>query len=769
MIPDNYINDTVFHSSFVPVCRNKRRIFPKLRSGGFEMARYSANKKNGQGDAFVVEFRHPAIMDKTGKQGKKIRRGLGSDEGEADKIIKDINGLLSDEKYWCLSATSEATKIFHKKAVEIFYGQMEETIIKDSWLTREEYIKLPSKEQGYCRMLFQGPTGSGKTTVIRQLIGTKPDEISFPAISSSRTTICDTEFIFCAETNSEAIVTFVTQTQAMKLIEECITEAFKRAIFNDTNKNIAKALLTHPEQRFRLSYFLGQYKNIKRELSEGTIENQYPDGALLFNELEDIIEKIKLLSDEAKRVFPPEDNSIDEVVELLYEDYLKDDSEDFAEIVELIINTIKLRFSVVKKGDYKLDTRGWPIYWKMATQDKEELIEQMRWFAGNDGRRFGQLLAPIVNGIRIKADFKPNWMGEDESHKLVILDGEGIGHDSGITTSLPINITKRFQDVDVIAVVDNAVQPMLNIPKMIISDVASRGYHNKLAILYTRFEEVQGASLIDEEDRKDHVFAIQNGAIDSLAAQGMNSKVVRQIREHLNTKSYFLPNANDLKSNNEYLVEQIQDFIKYCNEKIQEEENSFDAVPEYDFGRLFLVVKDSSEAFTRKWHGILGIASSEYTKRHWSQIKALSNRLANWANALNYSDLQPVSDASGYLVKLMSNFLNTPIEWNGKKVPNQKQQQDVINKISNAVSNKINDLFVESMKIENNNLWSEAYNYRGRGSSSLRSEKIRSIFDRCLPSPKVNYDEFSDKLVKELKDIVKNAIDQINLNVRNEE
>lgn len=727
------------------------------------MGRYSANKKRGQGDAFVVEFRHPVIMDKTGKQGKKIRRGLGSAEGEADIIIRDINGLLSDEKYWCLSETLEATKNFHKKAVEIFYGQMEETIIKDSWLTREEYIKLPSKEDGYCRMLFQGPTGSGKTTVIRQLIGTNPDEISFPAISSSRTTICDTEFIFCQESNSEAIVTFITQIQAMRLIEECVAEAFKRAIFNETNKNIAKALLTHPEQRFRLSYFLGQYKSIQRELSGDSVDNAYPDTALLFSELESIIEKIKLLADEAKRICPPEDNNIDEVVELLYEDYLKEDSEDFAEIVETIITIVKSRFSVVKKGNYKFDTRGWPIYWQMDTKDKEELIEQMRWFAGNDGRRFGQLLAPIVNGIRIKADFKPNWMGKDESNKLVILDGEGIGHDSSIATNLPISITKRFQDVDIIALVDNAVQPMLNIPKMIISDVASRGYHKKLAVLYTRFEEVQGASLIDDEDRQDHVFAIQNGAIESFDAQGMNSKVVRQIREHLNTKTYFLPNANDLKSDNEYLIDQIQNFIKYCNEKIKEEESFFDAVPEYDFGRLFLVVKDSSEVFARKWNGILGIASSEYTKRHWSQIKALSNRLANWANALNYSDLQPVSDASGYLVKLMSNFLNTPSEWSGTKTPNPKQQQDVVNKISNIVSDKINDLFVESMKIENHNLWSEAYNYRGGGSASKRSEKIRDIFDRCLPSPKVNYDEFSDKLVRELKEIVKNAIDQINL------
>lgn len=727
------------------------------------MARYKANKKKGLGEAFVVEFRHPVIMDKTGKQGKKIRRGLGLVEAEADNIISDLNGLLSDEKYWCISEMLEASKVFHKKAVDIFYGQMEETIVSDPWTTREEHINLPGREKGYCRVLFQGPTGSGKTTVIRQLVGTDPDEISFPAISSSRTTICDTEFIFSTDETCEAIVTFIPQIQALKLVEECVVEAFKRAVFDNDDKSIAKALLTHPEQRFRLSYILGQYKvNQREKAGMEDAEVPYPDGALLFSELEATIKRIKALADEAKEACPPEGNNIDEIIEILYEDYLKDDSEEFADIVDTIMGIVKSRFSIIGKGKYKLDTRGWPLYWKMESQGKDELIEQMRWFAGNDGRRFGQLLAPLVNGIRIKANFKPGWMSDEKDVRLVIIDGEGVGHDSNIITSLPINITRRFEEVDIIAVVDNAAQPMLNIPKVIISDVANRGYYNKLCILYTRFEEVQGASLIDDEDRQDHVLAIQNGAIDSLDSQGMNSKVVRQTREHLYKQAYFLPKANDLRNTEEYLIEQMECFLEHCSEVIAKEIVELEYLPEYDYGRLFLVVKDASEVFLRKWYSILGITGgTEYPKKHWSQIKALSNRFANWANVLNYADLQPVSDAAGYMVKLMSNFLNTPVGWKNNCVPDQKQLQDVINKLTNIVSNKINDLFVQNMKVDHNSQWREAFNYRGGGSTSDRATKIREIYEQCLPSPKVNYDEYSDCLVKQLKDIIQNAISAI--------
>lgn len=731
------------------------------------MARYSAKKKRGQKDAYVVEFRHPVILDKMGKQGKKIRRGLGLDEREADEIVEDLNKILSDEKYWYISEIKNADKVFHKKAVEIFYSYMEETIINDSWLVREEYLALPNKEDGYCRVLLQGATGSGKTTIIRQLIGTKPEEISFPAISSSRTTICDTEFIFSEHEMAKAIVTFNTQSQTIKLIEECVIEGFKRAVLKEGNKDIAKALLTHPEQRFRLSYMLGQYK-IQKQIEKEAVEEDggekvVPNRKELYAELERIIEKIKNLAIEAEEIFQPQSDNVDEVIELLYEDYLREDSEQFAEIVNNILATIKSKFMIVAKGEYKFDNRGWPVYWKIETKNKEELLEQMKWFAGNDGRKFGQLLAPVVNGIRISANFKPHWLKEDIDTKLVIIDGEGVGHNSNTMTSIPINITKKFQDVDIIAIVDNAVQPMLNIPKVIISDVASRGYHNKLALLYTRFEDVQGASLIDDEDRQDHVIAIQDGAIESFEAQGMNRKVVRQVREHLKNNVYFLSRANDLKNTEEELIEQLESFLCHCVKVVEEKEQIATNIPKYDYGRLYLVVKDAAEVFGRKWSGILGISNSEYPKRHWTQIKALANRLANWANVLNYSDLQPASDAAGYIVKLMSNFLNTPMGWVGDKEPNENEKEAIINKLSNIISDRINELIVNSMKNEQHAMWVEAYNYRGPGSAAMRSQKIKSIYDYCVPAPMASYDEFSDRLVRELSLIIETAIGQLDI------
>ncbi len=53
-----------------------------------------------------------------------------------------------------------------------------------------------SREAGfYARAQFIGTTGAGKTTVVRQVIGTDPASERFPSISAAKTTICDIEVI----------------------------------------------------------------------------------------------------------------------------------------------------------------------------------------------------------------------------------------------------------------------------------------------------------------------------------------------------------------------------------------------------------------------------------------------------------------------------------------------------------------------------------------------------------------------------------------------
>ncbi|KZE63730.1 hypothetical protein AWM68_11475 [Fictibacillus phosphorivorans] len=733
------------------------------------MVTYSARLTKSGVNSWAVEFRHPVLMDREGKQGRKIRRGLGINKDDAQLIVDDLNGLLEDETLWSLTEQKHALSRFNPKVVDIFYSQMEEDVISDPWEIRNSKIKIPKNTEGYARVMYLGTTGAGKTTVIRQMIGTEPDEISFPAISASRTTTCNTEYIF-KEGNWSGIVTFISQAQTIKLIEECVWEAFRRAAIGEDTKTIAKAFLSHPEQRFRLSYFLGQYRSSERKLTpskgvqEDVLETPYPDQEALKKDIEYILQQIQLLAEEAKNEFPPDGENVDEIIDELYEVYVREDTERFNDLVQYVLGLIKKRFDVIQEGTIHRDTRGWPLYWQHESEDKWEVIKMMRWFAGNEGRRFGQLLAPVVNGVRLQGPFKPSWWTDEKPPRLVVIDGEGIGHDSNITTSIPMEVTNRFKETDAVVLVDNATQPMLDIPKVILREATSRGQLEKLMVVYTRFDQVEGSNMIDDEDRIDHILGIQNGAIEAMQeAYNLNPKLIRQLRDHLKDATFFFPNTNELKNTSDELKEEMDKFIQaLCDKSLDVDfqtpnANGNKAIPSYDFGRLVLVINETEELFMQKWMGLLGLSTSQFPKQHWMRIKALSNRLANWPNTVEYNDLKPASDLASYMMQRINEFINTPKQWS-TNVPDEIAI-NILQNLSQTISDKINQLVLNRIKIENHVQWITAYNFRGTGSTILRAKEMRDIFEKTIPRPKITYDSHSDDLLEAIKNMITEAIE----------
>ncbi|MCK9857598.1 hypothetical protein [Paenibacillus sp. ATY16] len=729
---------------------------------------YSARLTKSGVNSWAVEFRHPVLKDREGKQGRKIRRGLGSDQESAQLIVDALNSLLSDEKFWSLNVQKEAKEEFHSKAVEIFYDQMEEDIVSDPWELRNEKIKLPSNDDGYSRVMFLGTTGAGKTTVIRQVIGTEPDEISFPAISSSRTTTCNTEFIF-REGNWSGVVTFISQAQAIKLIEECVWEAFRRAVIGEDEKTIAKALLSHPEQRFRLSYLLGQYRasskqNTIRTQDQEQPEVPYPDQLALQTDIDFIIKEIQSLAAEALDQYTPDEDQVDEAIDKLYESWIREETERFNEVVYFILNLIKSRFELVRTGQLYKDTRGWPVYWFNQSDDKAEVVTMMRWFAGNEGRRFGQLLAPVVNGVRLEGPFQPSWWQGSTPPRLVLVDGEGIGHDSNITTSIPMEVTNKFKEIDAVVLVDNATQPMLDIPKVILREASSRGQQDKMMVVYTRFDQVQGSNMLDEEDRRDHVLGIQTGAIEAMQeAYNLNPKTIRLLRDHLEQNAFFFSNANDLKNPSDELIMEMENFIESVLAKADKPELQLSSgvlsTPIYDYGRLVIAITETEELFMQKWLGLLGLRNSQFPKQHWARIKALSVRAASWPNIVEYNDLKPASDLAGYLMQRLDAFLSVPKEWSA--ISPEDLKHSVLQRLAETVSDKINHLILRRLKIDLHSQWIAAQNYRDSGSAAKRASEIRSIYEKAIPMPKITYDSVSGDLLEELKTILEDSIKEL--------
>jgi hypothetical protein len=206
---------------------------------------YTASKARSNRPGWSISFRHPLRTDARGRPGLKIRRGLGTSDVEtADKLVTEMNELLADPAWWNTTRRQEAEAKFSKVIVDAFYDEIQAGRTEPSAL-REQHIRMPDAlGDKYTRVLFVGTTGAGKTTLVRQLIGSDPETDRFPSTAPAKTTISDIEAIL-AEGEFEAAITFFTEFQVQANIEECIADACLAVLDESPTDVIADRLLNH--------------------------------------------------------------------------------------------------------------------------------------------------------------------------------------------------------------------------------------------------------------------------------------------------------------------------------------------------------------------------------------------------------------------------------------------------------------------------------------------------------------------------------------------
>ena len=165
--------------------------------------------------------------------------------------------------------------------------------------------------------------------------------------------------------------------------------------------------------------------------------------------------------------------------------------EGFHELVQDILEDVRARFDLSNAGELVKRRSGWPELWTFSTEDRDEFIRHIRWFSSNYWPQFGKLLTPLVDGIRVRGPLFPQFI--EGSPKVAFIDGQGLGHTPDSSSSVTTRVTRRFDQVDVILLVDNAQQPMQAAPLSVLRAVASSGHHNKLAIAFTHFDQIKGS------------------------------------------------------------------------------------------------------------------------------------------------------------------------------------------------------------------------------------------------------------------------------------
>lgn len=723
--------------------------------------RFSATLSRSQGrTAWAVIFRHPVRVDpNTGKPGLRVRQGLGTtDEAEAGELKNELNELLAEEAFWSVSARPEAEKRYHRRVVEIFFHGMEPEQ-SDFGAIRESLLPLPSsKDSEYRRALLLGTTGAGKTTLLRQLIGTDPQTERFPSTSTAKTTVHETEVVL-GPGPYKAVVTFFPIDEVREHLNECISEAVLSAYRGDGDAEVMRKLLMHVNQRFRFNYVLGngpQHEDPEDDADEADdaaerVEDASPDDSIDLEATNAVLAKslaaVRAIAERHGDQLKTELGAFDErdqrVVDELFEEELDRrlrEDDDFHAVSDGIMDEIELRFSLLAEGAVRRNKQGWPQSWSWQTEDRASFIRTVTRFSSNHAPRFGRLLTPLVNGVRVSGAFLPGW-NDGQQPKLVLLDGEGLGHTPKSVAAISTSLTRRIESTDAIVLVDSAVQPMQAAPVSAMKEMVTSGNASKLLLVFSRFDEVKGDNLPNAAAREQHVLASAENVLASIGEE-LGPFAERALRCRIKDACFFVGNIdaelNPSKKAHQRTIAQLQGLIAAID-AIVEKPAPVHAKPVYDRMNLVLAVKNAAESFHDVWWPRLGLKYKPGVgKEHWKRIWALSRRLSTPGLGDEYDNLKPVADLRKQLQDRLYVLLQNPLRWDPAEPTDDAHKQQVFDGLANALSVKMLDLATRRVRAERMPEWQSAFNQSGRGSSYARASIIgERIYDRAAPIPDV--------------------------------
>ncbi len=727
-----------------------------------------------------VIFRHPFRLDR-GRPGRRVRRSLGTtDKEKAQKLVDQANVLLSDSKWWSPAMREQAERLFAREIVAAFYDDLVPAP-RDGWTLRDSVVPVPSPEDGYARVLFLGTTGAGKTTLLRQLIGTGTKHEKFPSTSTAKTTTCDIEIITADVDRFKVVVSFLPKDLIRQYVEECVVATAVGFIEGERYELTTRRFLEHSEQRFRLSYILGTLaaevdeEELDDEEVEEELDRESAVSAVERSRLAEVVRsylsRIQALAVASRKKLEGNlsfsletatQDDRDTFAELL-EDALRDEDE-FHELLDAVMDDIESRFSQLVGGDLKQGPGEWPDLWSYscAAAERAEFIRIVNRFSSNQAGQFGTLLTPLVEGIRVRGPFGPTWNGETPP-KLVLMDGEGLGHAVSTTLSLSTRVTKRYQASDVILMVDNAQQPMLTAPNAALRSIVSSGQQSKLVFAFTHFDQMRGPNLTNRDAKEQHVLASLDQSIAVLGKE-VGRSVENAMKRILPERSFFLSNLHEQipdppeKPSQRHTAESLRRLVRTV-EALSAPPIPDSVTPVYDDANLVLSIRRAVVEFRDPWRARLGLRSrSDIPSEHWTRVKALTRRLGDLGQD-EYDNLRPVADLIACLQAHVRPFLEEPLRWEPANGATDEMMGHAIDRIAQEVFARLHEMAANRVMRDRVIKWKEAYAHRGIGSGTERRHDVESIYRAAAPIPGEIADPPTNEFLREIRILLRDAID----------
>ena len=101
--------------------------------------------------------------------------------------------------------------------------------------------------------------------------------------------------------------------------------------------------------------------------------------------------------------------------------------------------------------------------------------------------------------------------------EVVLIDGEGIGHDSREASQLAPRHYDYFYNTNAIVLVEESQKPFVSSGKDALKNIFERGYGDKLILVFSKLDEVVPYD-IDNPTRADKIDEVEQGLENVIAA-----------------------------------------------------------------------------------------------------------------------------------------------------------------------------------------------------------------------------------------------------------
>lgn len=625
----------------------------------------------------------------------------------------------------------------------------------DSLALREQSIPMPTSTEGYRKVLLLGTTGAGKTTVVRQLLGTDPRTEKFPSTSTAKTTVADMEVIVTDDVSYRAAVTFAPRDVIEGHLQENLVDAALAAYAGKDDAVVGRKLLDHVNQRFRFSYALGRIQTaaaddlVDDDEDDDDDDDLDPDDfgaiddAATARVLTSAIQSVRLMTEEyaIETGFQVPAEEIAKHIERNADSDLPRNPR-YAQIIDMLMAELMHRFDALDLGELRYDYRGWPILWTVQSTDRAEFLTIVTRFTGNNAKLFGRLLTPLVSAVRVSGPFVPPWAVTRP--RLVLIDGEGLGHAKSHASPLSTRISRQLDQVDAVLLVDNAQQPMQAAAAAALKSVAISGHSAKLHFLFTHFDQVKGDNLDTFTEREEHVRQSLHNVLSQLRAEGRQvnpalESAERVLQLRLEHGAFFVGGIHKKLKPTSNAGRRTIDELNKLLALIADPEiahRAGEARPVYRKTELLDGISHAVVEFRDKWQALLKLKShASVFPEHGSRIKALARRVANRWDNNEYDNLKPVAELRESLNEQVWNVVQNPQRWLGAR-PTAEERQNLIDNFMIAVTSRLTDLVENRIVEEPHAEWVEAYALSGNGSVARRAHALDvRILERGAPMP----------------------------------